>query len=165
MRKKLTPLQKISLKERGTTSTSVKEELESGFTALGYLRQKNDPKICEMLAVYATLATKVKSSQGREKLKYQNEFKTVSDKMFRYAHKIGAFEDTRVAAGAFLQAIEYLFANPNGKDANIAISLIKELDKTPRSLGNIPNSSTSVSPWLTFLFIFLIFKLITGRSV
>ena len=165
MRKKLTPLQKVSLKERGTLQTTLSEELNAGFVALGNLRQKNDSRLCEMLTVYSTLAVKAKTTQGKARLKYQNEFKTVSDKLFKYADKVGAFEDTKVAAAAILQAIQYILSNPNGEHTNTAISLIKELDKNPQSLGRIPNSSISVSPWLTFLCIFLTFKLITGRSV
>ena len=156
MRKKLTPLQRVSLKERGTAATTLQEELNAGFQAHTIVRSKNDPQLSRLIDAYAILATKSMLAQGNASVIERKKFLRVSDRLFRRAKKIGIFTDTKVLAGSLLQAIEYLIKNPNGELRDTAIKLIQSLDGSS-PLGNPSNSSHNYNSVLLLALFLLIF--------
>jgi hypothetical protein len=148
LRRKLTPLQTISIRDRGNSNTTLEEELSNGITAMGYVREKGNPELLKLLGLYVVLSTKVKTSSGSEKSKYYAEFQDVSKKLFALAHKLGAFTDTRVVASAMIQSTDYLLQNPGGELSALARQVIEQLN-TIESYGAVPmGSSSSFNPWL-----------------
>lgn len=165
MRKKLTPLQRVSIVERGTAFTNLEEEIGAGFLAMNFLRSKNDTHLLKLLSVYSASAAKYLTSESEGKVAAKKYFDSATKTLFRYAHKVRAFKDTQVFAGALLQSLEYLIANPDGELREIAIKLIQELDGNPIPMGAPSSFSNSFSPILNVVLVLLILKLVTGRSV
>jgi hypothetical protein len=166
VRKKLTPLQSLSLKERGTTVTTLREELDAGFRAYGIVRAKNDPQLLRLVSAYAILGAQSMLAQGNasQSTIKKKEFLKISNKLFAQAKKSDVFTDTKVLAGALLQALEYLIQNPNGELRDTAIKLIQSLDgSTP--LGNPTSSSRNYNSVLYLVLFYFIYQLVTGRSV
>lgn len=154
LRKKFTPLQTISLKQRGSVGTSLEEELGAGLTAMGYLRQKNDPELMRMIITYATIAGKLKvASVIKEKQLLAKEFQTVSNKLFKHAHSINAFNDTRVYASSVLQSLDYLIASPDGEFAPLAKEVLLQLDNISSYGAPTSGTNTFFNPWLILVIL------------
>lgn len=165
LRKKMTPLQTVSLTKRGHSQTTLQEELSEGLAAFGYLRAKNDSELMRMISAFAILIAKSKTSTNpKETKEFIKELETVRTKLFKYAHSIGMFTDTRVATSALIQSIDYLSKNPKGEYASIASQVVEQLNVST-SLG-APNQQTNTffNPWLVIV-ILLSIHLFTGRSV
>ena len=69
MRKKFTPLQKISLRDRGNPNTTLEEELREGITAMGYLREKGNVQLLDLVSMYVVLSTQIKVTTGNARAK------------------------------------------------------------------------------------------------
>ncbi len=161
MRKKLTPLQKFSLAERNTATTTVGEELQAGLVAFANLQSTNDKEYWTLVTLYSVLWAKIQVEVGMpNETRLRADLKRTSDKLFKRAHSLGVFTDTRILISALAQSIEYLAENQNGEFAPLAIELIEKLNQ-PRSYGSIPSTHTSSLPsWLFGVVILLILNVV-----
>jgi len=161
VRKKLTPLQKFSLAERNTATTTVGEELQAGLVAFANLQSVSDKEYWTFVTLYSVLWAKIQVSIGKpQETRLRAELKRTSDKLFKKAHSIGVFRDTRILVSALAQSIEYLAENPDGEFAPLAIEVIEKLNQ-PRSYGAYSNTdSSSLAPWLFGVVVLFILNLV-----
>jgi hypothetical protein len=166
-KQKLTPLQKISLVNRGDAATTIEDELNAGLIAFQSIHSRGSILLRRLLSTYTGLMTQLQIMKaGSERLKRSKEFRVVKSKLFKQAANERLFQEVSVAVAALTQSVQYLMQSPDGEYANTAKQVITQIDVGTANLG-APTSNFNYSlsnPIFKIAFVLFTLKLLAGRS-
>ena len=112
-KKRLTPLQEAKLINSNSTSTSVREEIDAGMSALDSLRLIGSKKINILLETYViNVAEFFAPSNTNKPLQYKAVQKTYAE-LSKEAIKLGVLSQIRFATAGIYASFQYINRNPS----------------------------------------------------